>query len=174
MISIILDVGHLLVGNKFSDLGKISSYPYLYEEIIKAIANGKNINIYVSHPVLFTWLKGILIEIIGTRPVKGESMSDWVGNAIGDMCTDFMRASLENIVLAFLTGVTVYNGIEKKYFTPDKFTHQLDDNNYAAKDILNRHAILYGVFVDYPSKENSLRPIMFYQDLTQKKMRRKN
>jgi len=135
----------------------------IIEDALDAHIDGKYT---LSIPALLPMVEGILIDIIGSRPKKGESMSDWVGNAIDDMCTDFMQASLKNIILAFLTGVTVYKGIDKKYFTPDMFPQWLDDNNYAAKDILNRHAILHGVFVDYPSKENSIRTFMILDVLS--------
>jgi len=133
-------------------------------DALEAHINGK---FTLSIPALLPMIEGILTEIVGRRPTQGERMTDWIQIAIDDMCSDFMQASLKNVILTYLIGYTGYKSIEKEYFTPDEFPKWLEENGYSAKDILNRHAILHGVHIDYASKENSLRAFMILDVLSE-------
>jgi hypothetical protein len=59
-----------------------------------------------------------------------------------------------------------YAGTRQEEFSPGPFREKaLRDWNRPPSEILNRHAILHGVDVDYASEENSLRAFLFLDTL---------
>ena len=124
-------------------------------EALDAHINGKY---SLSIPTLLPLVEGIMIEIVGRRATKRESIKAWAGNAIEKMYTDAMREASKDAVIAYVTGITVYGKVEpENYFTPQRFPEWLKQHGLTGDQVLQRHAILHGVQKDYASKENSFR-----------------
>lgn len=112
----------------------------------------------LSVPALLPIIDGTLNEIRGRK--TGERADNWIAGVLEDIQSDFMAASTKDALKAFLTGYTGFKSIPPEYFTPDRFPEWLDQNHFLASEILNRHAILHGIHIDYASKINSLRAFL--------------
>jgi len=111
----------------------------------------------LSIPALLPLVEGILTDIVGRRTRADGCIRGWAGKALERMCDDFLREACKDAVIEYVTGIAFYGYVEPDYFTPQKFPEWLELKGLTGSQVLQRHAILHGVQVDYASKENSLR-----------------
>lgn len=111
----------------------------------------------LSIPTLLPIVEGVLTSITGKPAASSGGSILLARGVIEDMHTDFMREASKDAVVEFVTGITVYGHVPSQYFTPQRYPEWLDQHELTGDQVLNRHAILHGVQMDYGSEENSLR-----------------
>jgi hypothetical protein len=137
---------------------------HIIADALEAHINGKYT---LSIPALLPLVEGILTDIVGRRATRADgNISGWAGTAIETMYLDSFRESSKDALIAFITGASVYGGVDPAYFTPSAFPTWLANHGLNGKQILQRHAILHGVQTDYDSKENSLRAFLILDVLS--------
>ena len=119
----------------------------------------------LSIPSLLPVLERLLTDLQGAY-VAGGKMPRIAGEHIESSYTDFMREASKDAVLQYVTGTGVYGSVPPQYFTVDTFPAWLASQGLTQRDVVNRHAILHGVQVDYAGKENSLRVFLLIDVLS--------
>lgn len=121
-------------------------------------------NYVLSIPALLPQIEGIVIEFVeGGRYGQLEPAAKEVVRMIlerSGWLTPISSTPFEKEMRKF------YAGTRQEEFSPGPFREKaLRDWNRPSSEILNRHAILHGVEVDYASEENSLRAFLFLDTL---------
>ena len=112
----------------------------------------------LSIPALLPQVEGILTSIVGKRNPKVDGgMEKWAGAAIEKGYGTLELEVYKDALIRYITGIKFYGSIRPDYFTPVEYSNWLKTNGLKGSQVLNRHAILHGVQIDYASKENSLR-----------------
>jgi len=112
----------------------------------------------LSIPTLLPLVEGILTDIVGRRATRADGgIRGWAGDALERLYSDSLREAYRDAVITYVTGITVYGSVDSAYFTPQRFPEWLELNGLTGDQVLQRHAILHGVQIDYASRENSLR-----------------
>lgn len=111
----------------------------------------------LSIPTLLPIVEGILTSVTGKPAARSGGSIPLARGVIEGMYTDFMREASKDAVIEFVTGMRVYGNVPQQYFTPQRYPEWLAQHGLTGDQVLNRHAILHGVQMDYGSEENSLR-----------------
>jgi len=133
--------------------------------IVDAALNAHLAGDYVlSIPALLPQIEGVVIEFAeGGRYGQLEPAAKEVVRMIlekSGWLTPISSTPFEKEMRKF------YAGTRQEEFSPGPFREKaLRDWNRPPSEILNRHAILHGVDVDYASEENSLRAFLFLDTL---------
>jgi hypothetical protein len=119
----------------------------------------------LSIPALLPIVERLLTALHGA-PAKSGELPRIAAQHIQSSYTDFMREASKDILLHFITATRLYGSVPGQYFTPDTFPRWLASQGLTERDVVNRHAILHGVQVDYAGKENSLRVFLLLDVLS--------
>jgi len=133
--------------------------------IVDAALNAHLAGDYVlSIPALLPQIEGIVIEFVeGGRYGQLEPAAKEVVRMIMERSGWLMPISSTPFEKEMRK---LYAGTRQEEFSPESFREKaLRDWNRSPSEILNRHAILHGVDVDYASEENSLRAFLFLDTL---------
>ncbi len=139
-----------------------SSNSYFAERagIVEDAANAHKLGNYtLSIPALLPLIEGILSQIVGRRVRPREGMARWAEEAIDALYSDIGEA-YKDALIHFIVGNRFYGTVPPEYFTPERFPEWLELEGLRGSHVLNRHAILHGVQIDYASRENSLRAFL--------------
>ena len=119
----------------------------------------------LSIPTLLPAIEGVLNEIAGIR--RGNSkISELAKEIFSDDYYEGMRAASKDIIIEFISGSEFYGSIPNEFFTLEEFPRWVKKNGYTETQILNRHAILHGIHINYASVENSLRAFLLLDALS--------
>jgi len=119
----------------------------------------------LSIPSLLPVLERLLTDLQGAY-VRGGKMPTIAGQHIESSYTDFMREASKDAVVHYITGSGLFGSVPNQHFTVDAFPKWLASQGLTERDVVNRHAILHGVQVDYAGKENSLRVFLLLDVLS--------
>jgi hypothetical protein len=109
----------------------------------------------LSIPALLPQVEGILSSITGeTAGRPGKILKRAIEHDYPDV--KVFNAISKDILITLATDPFLYKGNIGEFFTPEKFNGWITTQGLNGQP-LNRHAILHGVQIDYPSKTNSLR-----------------
>lgn len=115
----------------------------------------------LSVPALLALVEGVLTDLVGRRAEQRDGgLAGWAGTAIETMYDDVLRDASKDVLVEYVTGVTVYGRVPNAHFTPQNYNTWLMAQGHSGDQALQRHAILHGVQTDYGSKENSLRAFL--------------
>jgi hypothetical protein len=142
------------------------SHPYFSarsKALEAAFKAHKNSDYVLSVPTLLPILEGALILHLGGRVASIAAMAEQAAN---DAYIDLMRAATSDALIQYVTGIGVYGSIDSKHFHPDFYQDWLVAQGHDPLQVLNRHAILHGIQIDYDSEENSLRAFFLIDAIT--------
>ncbi len=120
----------------------------------------------LSIPSLLPVIEGVLIGVAGRSKKGNQSMANFARSILTDDYFDVMKEASKDAMVMFVSGSTFYGAIPPEYFLPAKFSQWLNQNGFSEDQILNRHAILHGVQLNYASPENSLRAFLLLDALS--------
>ncbi len=123
------------------------------DDALEAHAAGKYT---LSIPALLPIVERLLTDLHGGY-IRGKKMPTVASQQIGGSYTDFMREASKDAVLHFITGTGLYGTVPREHFTVSGFPTWLASEGLTERDVVNRHAIVHGVQVDYAGESNSLR-----------------
>jgi hypothetical protein len=116
-------------------------------------------------PSLLPVLEHLLTDLHGAY-IPGHKMPKTACKHIASSYTDFMREASKDAVVNYITGSGLFGSVPNQHFTVDAFPKWLASQGLTERDVVNRHAILHGVQVDYAGKENSLRVFLLLDVLS--------
>jgi len=119
----------------------------------------------LSIPTLLPIVERLLTALHGA-PARSGKLPGIATEHIQSSYSDFMREAGKDAVLHYITGTGLYGSVPAEYFTVDAFPGWLALQGLTERDVVNRHAILHGVQVDYAGKENSLRVFLLIDVLS--------
>lgn len=119
----------------------------------------------LSIPSLLPVVERLLTSLHGASASSG-GMKDIATQHIQSSYGDFMRESSKDAVLHYITGTSLWGNVPSQYFTVEAFPAWLASQGLTERDVVNRHAILHGVQVDYAGEDNSLRVFLLIDVLS--------
>ena len=147
-------------------VGSWETHPYfknrmpILRDALEAHIEGKYT---LTVPTLLTQVEGVASSIL--KKTAGHTV-DIMKNVVKNIdYGEFLQAALKDILIDFITSLAGYATIKPEYFTPEKFSELLKAKGQLESQVMNRHAILHGVQINYASKENSLRAFLLLDAL---------
>lgn len=116
----------------------------------------------LSIPALLPQVEGILSSVTKKSAGRPKKL---LSEALRKDQSEFLSEVSEGLLLKLATSSFLYNEIDPIYFSPEKFSEWLSSQGMVEENIMNRHAILHGIQINYPSKINSLRAFLLLDSL---------
>lgn len=116
----------------------------------------------LSIPALLPQVEGILSSVTKKSAGRPKKL---LSEALSKDQSEFLSEVSEGLLLKLATSSFLYNEIDPVYFLPEKFSEWLRSQGLIEENIMNRHAILHGIQINYSSKINSLRAFLLLDSL---------
>ena len=120
-------------------------------------------NYTLTVPTLLTQVESVASSIL--KIAAGHSF-DIMKNVVENIdYGEFLQAVQKDILINYITSPAGFGGVKADHFTPEKYPEWLKEIGQLESQVMNRHAILHGVQINYASKENSLRAFLLLDAL---------
>ncbi len=116
----------------------------------------------LSIPSLLPQVEGILSSITEKSAGKPKKL---LTEVLSKEQSSFLSGVSEGLLLKLATSTFLYNEIEPMYFSTEQFAEWIRNQGISEENIMNRHAILHGIQINYSSKINSLRAFLLLDSL---------